>query len=164
MSQYLVAVMDGSKARFFTLNPGELDINEAGPDLIEQDPLHNAEKGMPGQDLWANTKTGRNQGRSGQAHSYDDHRSNHMAEFERRFAQAIMSRVLDLSQTQAVRHLVLVAEPQILGIIRQVMPSSLPQPLTVHEVAKDLCRMSGKELHTYLADRSLLPAFKRAGV
>ena len=83
--------VDGTRARFFTLSPMEFDAYEARPDLIEHDTLHNAEKEMPGQDLWAKPKTERNQGRSGQAHSYDDHRSNHLVEFERRFAQAILS-------------------------------------------------------------------------
>ena len=44
MSQYLVAVVDGSQARFFTLSPAAFDANEAGPNLIEQDPLHNAQR------------------------------------------------------------------------------------------------------------------------
>ncbi len=164
MSQYLVAVIDGIKARFLTLSPVEFDGYESGPNLIEHDSLHSAEKEMQGQDLWANTKTGRNRGTAGQAHSYDDHRSNHMMEFERRFAQTIVSRIIELSTSHEVQQLILVAEPQTLGIMREVMSSGLPRQLTVHEVAKDLCRMSVKELHHYLADRSLLPAFKRAGV
>ncbi|MBE7385984.1 MAG: host attachment protein [Leptolyngbya sp. SIO1E4] len=163
MSQYLVAVIDGTKARFLTLSPAEFDEYEAGPNLIEHEGLHGAEKEMQGQDLWANTKTGRNRGTSGQAHGYDDHRSNHMMEFERRFAQSIASRIAHLSQAHQVQQLILVAEPQILGIMRDVMAPSLTRQLTVHEVTKDLCRMSIKELHNYLAHRSLLPAFKRAG-
>ncbi|ASC71419.1 hypothetical protein XM38_023710 [Halomicronema hongdechloris C2206] len=164
MGHYLVAVIDGTTARFLTLNPTEVTEYEAGPHLVERDSLHNAEQEMPGQELWANTKAGRNRGGSGQAHSYDDHRKQHRMAFEYRFAQSVASRITQLSQTHPVRQLILVAEPQILGILRNVLPSNLPQQLTVQEVAKDLCRMSSKELHTYLADRSLLPAFKRAGL
>ncbi|NER79364.1 MAG: host attachment protein [Leptolyngbya sp. SIO1D8] len=163
MSQYLVAVIDGTKARFLTLSPTELGEYESGPNLIERQKLHSAAKEMQGQDLWANTKTGRNRGTSGQAHGYDDHRNNHMIEFERRFAQSITSQISELSKTHGIQQLILVAEPQILGILRHVMPSNLLRQLTVHEVTKDLCRMSIKELHHYLAERSLLPAFKRAG-
>lgn len=164
MSQYLVAVIDGTKARFLTLRPVELEGYESGPNLIEHEGLHSTEKEMPGQALWANTKTGRNRGTSGQAHSYDDHRSNHMMEFEKRFAQSIASRITDLSKDHDIRQLILVAEPQILGLMREVMSSSLPRQIALHELAKDLCRLRTQELHTYLADRSLLPAFKRVGV
>ncbi|MBE9103259.1 host attachment protein [Vacuolonema iberomarrocanum] len=164
MSQYLVAVIDGTKARFLTLSPVEFDGYESGPNLIEYESLYSAEKDMQGQDLWANTKTGRNRGTAGQAHSYDDHRENHMVEFERRFTQKIVNQILDLSTSHEVQQLILVAEPQMLGIMREMMVSGLPKRLIVHEVGKDLCRMTAKELHDYLAERSLLPAFKRAGV
>lgn len=161
MSRYLVAVLDGTKARFLTLAPVEFEGYESGPNLIEHDGLHSAENEMHGQELWANTKTGRNRGTSGQAHGYDDHRSKHLIEFERRFAQSITHHIIDLANTHGSRHLVLVAEPQLLGFMRDEMGTSLPKTLTVDEVAKDLCRMSVKDLHDYLAVRSLLPAFKR---
>lgn len=164
MRRCLVAVVDGSKARFLTLNASEFEADETGSTLVEQESLHSAENEMHGQDLWANTRTGRNRGSSGQAHSYDDHRTNHIVEFERRFAQSVTSRMVDLVQMHQMHHLILVAEPQILGMLRNVMASSLPQQLTVYELPKDLCRMSITELHTYLAERSLIPAFKRAGV
>lgn len=162
MRQCLVAVMDGSKARFFILSSLELAPDEAGPKLIEQESLYNSAQEMQGQELWANVKTGRNRGAAGQAHSYDDHRQNHRVEFERRFAQAIINRITDLAEQHEMRHLILVAEPQILGILRD-FAASLSQQLTVHEVAKDLCRLSAQELHGYLAERSLLPSFRRAG-
>lgn len=164
MGQYLVAVIDGTKARFFTLNSTEVTEYEAGPNLVEHESLHNAEKEMQGQELWANTKTGRNRGTAGQAHSYDDHRSQHMVEFERRFAQNITQHLGELTKTYPIRQLVLVAEPQILGILRDTLRPSLPPKLTIHEVAKDLCSMSAKDIHTYLADRSLLPVYNRAGL
>lgn len=163
MGHYLVAVIDSTTARFFTLDPDEISDYEAGPHLVEHDRLQNAAMQMQGQDLWANTKTGRNRGSAGQTHSYDDHREQHLLEFERRFAQSIVSRLTELLQESPIRQLILIAEPQVLGILRDVIPSHLTQQLTVSEVTKNLCRMSPKELHTYLAKRSLLPAFNRAG-
>ena len=161
MRQYLVAVINGTKARFFSLKPVELKGYEAGPNLVEHESLLSIEKEMQGQDLWANTKTGRNRGTSGQAHSYNDHRNNHMVEFEKRFAHSIAGRIADLSKIYEAQQLILVAEPQILGLMREVMSSGLPRQMTLQELAKDLCRLSPKELHDYLAERSLLPAFKR---
>ncbi len=164
MSQYLVAVINGTKARFLTLSPVEFNEYEPGPNLVEHEGLVSAEKEMQGQELWANTKTGRNRGTSGQAHGYDDHRNKHMVEFERRFAQTIIHRIIDLSKAHKIKDLLLVAEPQILGILRETMASSLPKQLTVTELAKDLFRLSVKDLHDYLAKRSLLPAFNRVAV
>jgi protein required for attachment to host cells len=164
MSQYLVAVLDGTKARFFTLNPDGVNAYEAGPHLVEQKSLCNAEKELHGQDLWANTKTGRNRSSSGSGHNYDDHRSNHMVEFERRVAQSVTNHIAELSRTYLTRHLILVAEPQILGILRNAMSSNLSQQLAIHQIAKDLCHFRAREIHDYLADQSLLPAFNRPGL
>ena len=161
MSQYLVAVINGTKARFLTLSPVEFNEYESGPNLIEHEAMVSVEKEMQGQELWANTKTGRNRGTSGQAHGYDDHRNNHMIEFERRFAQMIVRHMADLTKTHGVKNLVLVAEPQILGILREVIDGNLTRQLNVAEVAKDLFRLSIKDLHEYLAKRSLLPVFNR---
>ena len=164
MNQYLVAVVNGTKARFLTLSSAEFNEYEPGPNLIEHEALVSAENEMQGQELWANTKTGRNRGTSGQAHSYDDHRNKHMFEFERRFAQTIVQRIIDLSQAHQTKHLILVAEPQILGILREAKTAGLSKQLVVTEVAKDLFRMGIKDLHDYLAKRSLLPGFHRVAV
>lgn len=161
MSQYLVAVINGTKARFLTLHPVEFDEYESGPNLVEHKGLVSVEKEMQGQELWANTKTGRNRGTSGQAHGYDDHRNRHMVEFERRFAQMIVRHIADLTKTHGVRNLILVAEPQILGILRETVVGGLNRQLTITEVTKDLFRLNIKELHDYLAKRSLLPGFNR---
>lgn len=162
MGLYLVAVIDGTIARFFELNPDEVTEYEAGPHLVERKSLFNAEQEMHGRELWANTQTGRNRVSAGPTHNYDDHRSQHMVEFERRFAQSITQHIGDLQRDHAVRHLVLVAEPQILGILREVMPSHLPPQLHVQEVTKDLCKLKAQDIHDYLAQRSLIPAFHRA--
>lgn len=94
MGHYLVAVMDGTLARFFTLDSDAVVEHEAGPNLVEHDSLQNAAQQMQGQELWANTKTGQNRGDGGQMHNYDDHRAQHRMEFERRFAQAIANHLL----------------------------------------------------------------------
>ena len=65
MTRFLVAVVNGSKARFLTLEPLNAPELESGPDLIERRDLVNPAFEMAGQDLWANTKTGRNRGGGG---------------------------------------------------------------------------------------------------
>ncbi|PSR17495.1 host attachment protein [filamentous cyanobacterium CCP3] len=156
MTRFLVAVVDGAKARFLTLEPLDAPELESGPDLTERCELLNPAIEMAGQDLWANTKTGRNRGSGGGGHSYDDHRSNHLVEFERRFAQSIGAQMDSLATAYELNTLVLVAEPQILGILRDCL-AGMNGRLQVQELAKDLCKMTPRQLQDYLAQRGLLP-------
>jgi protein required for attachment to host cells len=160
MNTYLVAVVDGTKARFLTLKPLDMPEYESGPTLVEQAGLSGSEKEHSGEELWTTTKPGRNRGAAGQAHGYDDHREQHMAEFSRRFAQAIAQQLQSLMSNHQANTLILVAEPQTLGILREVLDPKLPHQVTVHELAKDLCALKPHEIQDYLAKRDLLPAYR----
>jgi protein required for attachment to host cells len=158
MSEFLVVVVNRTKARFFTLEKAQIPEYESGPNLSERKELLNPTQDLAGKDLWANVKTGRNQGSGGQAHAYDDHRENHLMEFERRFAQAIADEIGNLSQQYNAHRLILVAEPQILGLLREAITPQLLKDLKVQELAKDLCQLKPLELHKHLATKELLPA------
>jgi protein required for attachment to host cells len=161
MSRFLVTAINSAKARFFTLEPAAHPEFESSPKLVEHHSIVCPEQELQGDELWANTKTGRNRGAGGQAHSYDDHRQNHLIEFERRFAQSIATQLLNLAQTHQAQQLVLVAEPQILGLLREAIVPVLPKHLKMVELARDLCHLKPHELHEYLADKGELPARSR---
>lgn len=163
MSIFLVAVIDGKKARFFTLEPTEIPEFESGPNLTEHEALLNAVKDFEGKELWANTKTGLNRGAGAQAHAYDDHREHHLIEFERRFAQTIATRIVHLIQVHRVQQLLMIAEPQILGLMREAVTPILPKNIKTQELAKELCQLKPHELHEYLASKELLPPQRRLG-
>lgn len=158
MDHTLVAVLDGTRARFLTLEVAEFPELESGPNLIEHDSLINEVNEMQGQDLWSTAKTGRHKGTGGQSHSYDDHRQNHRAEFERKFATQISAKIADLAQFHRSEQVLIVAEPQILGLMRETLGSVLPRQLKVDELAKDVCQLKPQELHQYLASKGVLPA------
>jgi protein required for attachment to host cells len=158
MAKFAVAVINGTQARFFSLDSQLSSEYESGPYLSEHESLNNHVNEVHGQDLWANTKTGRNRGSSGQAHAYDDHRQNHEVEFERKFASKISNAMVDLIRDNDARQLILVAEPQILGLMRESMTDKLFSNLHVSEVAKDICQFSVNQIHDYLAKKDLLPA------
>jgi protein required for attachment to host cells len=160
MNQSVVAVIDGTKARCFTLEQAEVPEYQSGPNLVEREHLSNTAKEMQGKDLWSNTKTGRNRGVAGQAHGYDDHRQNHMDEFERSFAKEIVNKIVQLTQSSQANHLILVAEPQILGFLRDAIAPHLPKSLKIRELAKDLCKLKPLEVHEYLAEKELIPPRK----
>jgi protein required for attachment to host cells len=157
MTRFLVAVVDGAKARFLTLEPLADPAVESGPDLVERCELVNPAIEMAGQELWANGKTGRNRGGGSQGHNYDDHRNNHLVEFERRFAQAIGDQIEEMMAAHGLNTLILVAEPQILGLLREVLQGNAGRFGTVHDLAKDLCWMKTRQVHDYLSQKGLLP-------
>jgi protein required for attachment to host cells len=158
MDSVVVAVLSHTKARLLTLEPSEFPDYESSPNLVEQESLLSATSELQGAELWSNLKAGRNRGAAGQAHSYDDHRDNHRVEFERRFAQAIAQKLITLIQTCQAQKLILIAEPQVLGLMRDELAASLPTTLKLNELAKDLCQLSNRELQDYLATKELLPA------
>ncbi|NJK49374.1 host attachment protein [Candidatus Gracilibacteria bacterium] len=160
MNQSIVAVIDGTKARFLTLEQAEIPEYQSGPNLVERDKISNQANELQGKDLWSNTKTGRNRSAGGQAHGYDDHRQNHLDEFERNFAKEIVNKIVQLSHSYQTQQLLLVAEPKILGMLREVLTSQLPKTLKIQELAKDLCKLKPLELHEYLAHKEMLPARK----
>lgn len=161
MSQYIVAVIDRSQARFFTLEPNPWPDYESGPNLSEHPGISNQNQLRP-QQLWANVQSGGNHCIGNQAHGYDDHRQNHTLEFERRFAHTVAERIIYLTLAHQARQLVLVAEPHILGIMRAALPSAMPKGLKTKELAKDLCRFNAFQIHQYLAQKNLLPAYCKA--
>lgn len=156
MTRFLVAVVDGAKAKFLTLEPVAMPELESGPDLIERCQLLNPVVEMPSQDLGANAKASRNRGSGSRGHSYDDRRGNYLVEFERRFAQAIGAQMEALINAYDLNTLVLVAEPQILGTLRNCL-AGVSDRLQVQELAKDLCKMRPQQLQDYLAQKGVLP-------
>lgn len=161
MNHSLVAVVDGTKARFLSLEEAENPEYQSGPNLLERKEVLNPNKELPGKELWANVKTGRNKGAAGQAHAYDDHRQNHLDEFERRFAQMIANEIIHLTQAEQTNRLIVVAEPQILGCLREALAPLLPRNLQIQELAKDLCKLKPLEIQEHLAQKNLLPARKK---
>ena len=161
MGIFAVAVINRSQARFLTLDSSATSEYESSPNLIEHECLVNTTGELHGQELWANTKTGRNRGSNGQAHGYDDHRQKHEMEFEKKFASKINLELNDLIQAHQARHLIIVAEPQILGMMRNAINSSVMKNLNIDEVAKDICHLKTNQIHDYLAKKELLPACQK---
>ena len=158
MNRFLLAVIDGTKARFLTLEPADLAEPKSRPHLMEQNCLLNPAKELQGQELWASAKAGCNRGIAGRAHSYNERRKNHMIEFERRFSQTVTTQILHLIEAHQAQQLLLIVEPQFLGLIRDILVPVLPKTITINELAKNLCHLKPHELHEYLASKELLPA------
>jgi protein required for attachment to host cells len=160
--QMLIAVIDRAHARFLMLVPAK--IPEAGFTFIEQTGLTLPEGEASGAELWSSPKTGRNRGPQRQAHSYDDHRQERAIEFERHFAHSIASHMHLIVQDRHLQAVLLVAAPQILGLMRQALESVLPQTVQLTELAKDLCHLTPYEIQEYLVEQELIPTPQRLGI
>lgn len=157
MSQYCVVVTSGARARFFTLESSQFPELESGPNLVELTALSNPQHDAAGTQLWSEPKTGRNRGGiGGAAHGYDDHRTQHEEEYDRRFAHDVAEECHRLSQAHGASEVVLVSQKRMLGHLRAAMESRR-NGLQTTEIAKDLSKLSARELHEHLARESLLP-------
>ena len=155
MRSYLVAVVDGAHARFFTLTTAEFSDQElSGPHLNEHSSLNNAEKPI--------ASKGSNNNLIGRKHHGNRHEKTTLSvEVNRRFAHQVLQHISGVNESFGGHHLVLVAEPHILGSLRESAHNYLPSTMVVSELAKDLCRLKAHDLHKYLASKELLPMSKR---
>ena len=165
MSEYCVVVADGSRARFFSLDPVDFPEVEGGPRLTEQADLINPERDLPQRELFSAPKTIRSRPPlGGSGHGHDDHRAQHEDEFERRFARQVAAEVVRLAQANKSRYVVLAAQPRMLGFLRQEIDVVLKNGIVVRELGKDLSKLSAAQIHDHLAKDQLLPPRKRPAV
>jgi hypothetical protein len=158
MNHYCVIVADRSRARFFFLDNDMVPGIDAGPNLVEVSDLVNPEANLPGRETWTETRSGRNMARGGgSAHGYDDHRDNHMEEFNRRFAKRIAEGAVGLLRQYRPRCLVLAASGHMLGLLRGTLALPAGSNVEVRESGKDLAHMAPLEIHRHLAGAGLIP-------
>lgn len=161
MSDYCVVTVDGARARFFCVEPVQQPALESGPRLVEdREALINTELELSGRALWSDTKTGRNAA-NGMAHGYDDHRDQHTEEFKRRFAKQVADEAVQLAQLKGAKKLIVTAEKQMLGYLRNSLHISPKASFEVTELAKDLSRLSPQDLQEHLASEGLVPPRQR---
>ena len=165
MSDYCVAVMGGAHVRFFSLEPAEFPEFESGPRLVDIGELFNPNKEMAERDLYADSKTGRGRApRGGPAHGYDDHRSQHETEFDRRFARKVMEEARRLALKNHARNVLLVTPVPMVGLLRQEIGIITKHGIKVQKLSKDMTKFTSKQIHDCLAREKLLPECKRPGI
>jgi protein required for attachment to host cells len=158
MTDCCVIVVNGARARFFTLEPAEDSPLAGGPNLIERSDLVNPEQDQHDGSLWSDTKTGRNRaGGGGQAHGYDDHREGHLDEFRKRFARMVASEAAGLVRGNGSRRVIVAAQKRMLGFLRSELDPLLRTGVEVLDIAKDLSNMAPQALQQYLARERLVP-------
>lgn len=159
MTNYCVVVTGGGNSRFFSLETASLPEIESSPKLVECGRLVNPEKGMAERELYTDSKTGRGRApHGGPAHGYDDHRSQHEEESDRRFAQKVVKEARRFAREKQARCVVLVAPARMMGLFRQDLSIIGEHGIKVQELTKDMSKFSSRQIHNYLAKEALVPA------
>jgi protein required for attachment to host cells len=143
--EQLVAVVDGARARYFTVGtrvvPGGAEKNK----LVEIETLINPAHRIKDGDLFSDPRPGlRKAFAGGPGHGVDDKRDAHTAEFDRKFAKLVVKRMAELIREHRVSYAILAAAPMMLGHLREYR-NVLPR-VEIGELPKHLTELSPHEL------------------
>lgn len=153
-----ILVADRARARFFVLGaPPEHRPGDAAR-LLERETLVDPEGELAGKDLFSDSRSGTNHAGSGATYEYDDHRERHRREIERRFAKRVALAAADFARNHGAEKLVLAAEPQMLGMLRPLLPTALPKGVTLVELARDLSWHTPEHIQSALSQHGALAA------
>jgi protein required for attachment to host cells len=157
MTHICIIVADGARARFMTLEVPADTALDGGARLVERDDLVNPEADVADRDLYSDRRGRGHSSKDGAAHALDDHRGQHQHEHERRYARRLVERAEAFVSQQQARHLVLVAEPRLLGTFRQQNDSRALAALDLVEISENLSRRTLEDIQAILASKGLVP-------
>ena len=160
MDNICVVVADGARARIFLVQ--ETDAPRAPFRLVERDVLTNADLRSRGRSVTGRVRTETNTNReAGPVHPMGAQRERHRIELERRFSVEVARKTAALARDWPEGSVVLVADPRMLGFLRDAVRGALTPGIRVKELAKDYARLTAPRLQDRLAEDGVVPA--RAG-
>ena len=152
MEKTIVVAINNSKARFFTLEEAEWPEYESGPNLVERESLcYSIEKSEKRAWFLINFKH----------HQKSKEQKNSKKSFERKFAQKIIGEIVNLIRIYQGQKIILIAQPQILLLIRKFFTPTIFTHLTVQELPKDISHFGRNQIHQYLAQKQFIPAYQK---
>lgn len=155
----LVVVADRRGARLYTVESD--DASRSGA-LVEEATLANPDLKSRGKSVTGRPRTETNTNRQGgPVHPIGAQRERHRLELDRRFVREIAERAAKLTSTWLHGVVVLIAEPGMLGLAREVMRDTLSRKLELKEVARDYAQLGRGELQGQLIASGLIPDGRR---
>lgn len=154
--QAVVVVADGARARIFTLWEPDLPDIQGGPELREDEDLVNPEAELAQRERFSDVGGYHHTGR-GASHGYDDHRGQHEADVDRRFARRVAERAANFAMEARASRCVVAAKAKMLGMLRREIGSRVGPEVNIDECARNLSKLPPGEIHAHLADMGLLP-------
>jgi protein required for attachment to host cells len=158
MQALAIVVADAARARLFTFKR-EPD-GDPGPILRERAELTSPERSQHMGDIFSESKPSQMSNPTGRGNTYDDHRTGHLDETDRRFAAQVMARAATIAADAACDKVALVASPRFLGHLREHLAAL--HGLPVEEVARDLTHEPAPKLREHLGDLGVLPGGARS--
>lgn len=150
MDNICVMVADGSRARFFLLQSG------AGTGqkntLVEQQDLRTSGHEEPQAGSRHSDRD------AGPRHPYVAQRERHHLELERRFAAEVVKRSSAHVSGWRDGIVVLVAEPRMLGLLRENLRASLASGIRLKELARNYTEFGARDLQQRLESSNMLQA------
>lgn len=144
-----VVVADGDGARFFLLQAGAAPQDKNR--LVEHRGLTNADNEAPPESRHSNRD-------AGPRHPYGAQRRRHRLELERRFAAEVVKYAAGQVKGWSEGILILVAEPRMLGLLREDLRASLASGIRLMELARDYTGFTATELERQLESSNMLQA------
>ena len=157
MIRICIVAADGKIARFYGIE--EVESPRVKLALVERTVLTNeTDLKVLGNSVTGKVRTETNTSRgSGPVHPMGAQRERHRVELGRRFALEIVRQTAALTRQWEQGTVVLVAEPQLLGLMRELMRKGLHRGIDLKELAKDYAHLTATELHGHLALHKLVP-------
>lgn len=155
MAQQLIVVVDGARARFYTVGYRTTPSGERKNRLEEVATLVNPEHRTKDSDIFSESRPGlRKSGRGGPGHGVDDGRAAHHDDVERKFASDVLSQLAALIRDHGAQRVILAAAPRMLGYLRD---NKTPLPRAdIGELPKHLTELTPHELCARLEADDLL--------
>jgi protein required for attachment to host cells len=164
MNRTCIVAADGKIARFYGIEKVESPRVKLA--LVERTVLtHETDLKVLGTSVTGKVRTETNTDRgSGPVHPMGAQRERHRVELERRFGAEIARQTAALTKEWEQGTVVLVAEPQLRGLIREPMRKALHRGIDLKELAKDYTHLTATELLGHLSLHQLVPESRRAAL
>jgi len=164
MNRSCIVVADASRARLHTFEELAAPRGHRTQELREEaDLVHPARRIRPSE-LFSDTRPGSDRAPSGRGFGLCDRRDASMRQMDRRFAASIAAELERLVADRGCRTVIVAASPNMLGLLRELTRPLLRGGVEVHEIDRDLVRLSPSALHDFLAERGLLPGRERVAL
>lgn len=158
MNRTCIVVADTRLARFYGVEAVESP--RLNLKLVERTALTNPNSDLRklGESTTGRVRTETNTNRqAGPMHPMGAQRERHRDEFNRRFVQEISRQAGEITKDWKEGTVVLVAEPRLLGLMREPLRTAVHRGIELKELAKDYAQLSASELSDQLASNGIIP-------
>jgi protein required for attachment to host cells len=165
MKRACIATIDAARAKLYTYQEDA----QPGRELVEARDLTNPGRRLKDSEVFSESRPAlKPSGLVGPDISggpgNDDHRDDHIAMMDQKFAKEIVQELDKLARTGGYGHLILIAPPKMLGALRKANGALKRSGVVVDELPNDLSNLTTAQLHEHLASQGMIPSRQRAGL